>query len=122
MEEIRARIVSVAPDRGVTECVDINDTVEWLTGFVLASLSAAAAAPSVERANVVSCLFGFSGDATAVASFSETVVTFADAFLIVGDLTLVFDGNLSKIKWKLIRGVFVVLNQFSTHRFSTLSS
>lgn len=103
MEEIRARIVSVAEILGANGMVDRIDAVDRLTGTVLVSKSLTSR--SVDRANVVSSRFGFSDgfdDATlgidaveCVSLFSSTFVAgFDGAFMLVASLLLLVDGNL----------------------------
>lgn len=112
MDEIRARIVSVAEIRGVNATVDRIEAVERLIGIVLESKSGTAR--SVDLINDASVLFGLSerfdddddddgGNAgvdcvslpssLSISSFNGTT----DFTSVVSDLLLLFDGNLEKI-------------------------
>lgn len=109
---MRARIVSVAENRGDAVNVDRCEAVEWLTGIVLVSISGTAR--SVERTNFTSRRFGFSavsvdakrgsgavdGISLRFESFSDNVVTRAGARDV--NLSLAFDGNLQNTNFSQI--------------------
>lgn len=130
MDEIRARIVSVAEIFGANGNVDKTDTVERLTGTVLVSNNGTPR--SVDRANDASSLFGFSDtladevrgsgtvewvswfDALRIESFNEMVVTRA-----VGrddGLSLLFDGNLKRQKREFMMRFVIEIDFKQTFR------